>query len=194
MSFNRLNYDTCAYKKNLNESTGPCNYQLNRPSVSCEPCYPNSPASRLQKNGGSILQNQSLIDTDSELIGISRKNSKCPTQQYIPTSSNTATNNHLIQRQSNLIHYKDCYMPSEDTRFSNPVSTLRGTGFNRWEWLCHDPQENIFNPFEYNINNRLIVKDNHRPIIPKPLDPYQLPDTGDIPCEKTISSCAAATF
>jgi hypothetical protein len=62
-------------------------------------------------------------------------------------------------------------MPTtENTRLSNPSCNLRGTGWNRWEWLCQDPQERVEIPFDYNINNRLVVRDNHRPLIPKPLD------------------------
>ena len=62
---------------------------------------------------------------------------------------------------------------------------MRGLG-NRWEWLCLDPQEKVLIPFDHNINNRIIVKDNHRPIIPKPLDQsLALPkDPQPLPCEK----------
>ena len=34
MSFNRLNYDTCAYKHNLAETVGPGEYQLKTPPIS----------------------------------------------------------------------------------------------------------------------------------------------------------------
>ena len=62
---------------------------------------------------------------------------------------------------------------------------MRELGINRWEWLCLDPQERVLIPFDHNINNRIIVKDNHRPIIPKPLDqtvalPVKPPH---LPCE-----------
>ena len=38
-------------------------------------------------------------------------------------------------------------------------SNLRGTGINRWEWLCRNPQSNVFIPFRNNLNTRLIMKD-----------------------------------
>ena len=67
-------------------------------------------------------------------------------------------------------YFKECDMPSqEDTRITNPACNLRGTGWNRWEWLCMDPQERVLMPFDNMISNRIIVKDNHRPCIPKPI-------------------------
>ena len=39
MSFNRLDYDTCAYKQEIAESSGPGDYQLNTPFISCEDCF-----------------------------------------------------------------------------------------------------------------------------------------------------------
>jgi hypothetical protein len=72
---------------------------------------------------------------------------------------------------------------------------LRGHGWNRWEWLCHDPQENVSRPFEWNVSNRILVKDNHRPCIPKPLDPTPvLPRGGTLPCEMTVPTCANFTL
>ena len=59
-------------------------------------------------------------------------------------------------------------MFQEDTRLSNPPCTLRGTGWNRWEWLCQDPQEEL-RPFDFNISNRIAAKDAHRPCIPIPI-------------------------
>ena len=215
MSFNRLNYDTCAYKRILSESTGPGIYQLNKPQIDCEQCYPYPPTVRLQSQGDSVFSDQSRIDTDSELIGITRKYSRCPTKKYIPNcpyckcstgypcgqgvATACGSCAEKLKRgemctENKLRHWKDCFIPSEDTRFSNPVSNLRGTGFNRWEWLCLDPQEKIFHPYDFNINNRLIVKDNHRPIIPTPIDATpQLPVGGSLPCDNTLSTCGAPT-
>ena len=167
MSFNKLNYDTCAYKHTLAESVGPGEYQLNTPPISCEPCFPTNPSYRLQRQGASVSQSEAIIDVDSELMGLTRLSSKCPSKKYLPGENQQGQ----LCQQNALQHFKDCDMPSaEETRSSNPACNLRGTGWNRWEWLCLDPQERVLVPFDYNINNRLIVKDNHRPCIPKPID------------------------
>ena len=50
-------------------------------------------------------------------------------------------------------------------------------------------------PFDYNINNRLVVKDNHRPCIPKPIDVRLSlpPDASDPVCNPTIEVCSVPT-
>ena len=50
-------------------------------------------------------------------------------------------------------------------------------------------------PFDYNINNRLVAKDNHRPCIPKPIDVgLSLPPQGEGPrANNTISTCGVPT-
>ena len=66
---------------------------------------------------------------------------------------------------NNLVDMPDCYFGTEDTRLSNPPSTLKGTGINRFNPLCFNPQEKIFFPGEYHVPSRMVFKDNHRPCI-----------------------------
>ena len=220
MSFNRCNYDTCQYKQVLAESIGPGHYMINTPPISCEPCYPFDPTVRLQSSGASIDTTKNMIDIDSEMLNITRAYSKCPSKKWITKCSNcqnsfvgepcgqgvsTTCNpckNNLKPGErcpdsysSGLKHWKDCFVPPEDTRTSNPACNLRGTGWNRWEWLCLDPQERIEMPFDYNIDNRIIVKDNHRPCIPTPVDPRPtLPIPQELPCETTENTCGNYTI
>lgn len=215
MSFNRLNYDNGAYKQDLNQSVGPGYYQLGTPPISCSPCYPYPPSIRLQHSGDSVQDKIFMVDTDSELLGLFRKNSRNPDKKYKPCCEGTtcssgepcgqgvsgackSNNVHLKQGQragdQNLRHWKDCMVPAEDTRLSNPPCTLRGTGWNRWEWLCLDPQERVEMPFDWNINNRIVVKDNHRPLIPHPISQEPaLPKDKDLPCEETAGLCGNFT-
>ena len=77
----------------------------------------------------------------------------------------------LVQTRGEKIVFKDCtLLQQEDTRLSNPACNLRGTGWNRWEWLCHDPQERVLMPFDYHINTNILERDNHRPCVPEPMD------------------------
>ena len=216
MSFNRLNYDTCEYKQNLAESVGPGEYQINKPPISCEPCYPYPPSVRLQHSGASVDTSKYMIDIDSEMLGITRRASKCPSKKFLPQSSYCETTsgqpggqgvaagtksckNNLKRGQrcpdSNLTNWKDCFLPADETRLSNPPCNLRGTGWNRWEWLCLNPQDKVEMPFDSNISNRIIVKDNHRPCIPTPISPYNsLPKGGELPCAPTGQVCATPTY
>lgn len=211
MSFNRLNYDEGAYKQKLNQSVGPGVYKLAEPKVSCQPCYPYAPSVRLQRQGNSIDKSRLLIDTNSELMGLNRRLSKNPDKNYVPVCPDKVCTSGEVCGQgvvgscnlrkpgerymdNNLHHFKDCFIPAEDTRLSNPACNLRGTGYNRWEWLCKDPQERIEIPFDYNISNRIIVKDNHRACIPNPIDHTPvLPKGGELPCESTGPTCGANT-
>lgn len=159
MSFTRLDFDDCTYKHVLRESIGPGDYHLSTPRNYCNGCFFPSPDVILGRFGGGTCDN--VIDVDSELLGITRKSTKCPSEKYIPSATEFC--------QTKMP--QDCFgLTREDTKISNPPCTLRGTGWNRWEWLCTNPQEKALMSFDYNINNRLIVKDNHRPCIPKPVD------------------------
>jgi len=162
MNFTRLNDDACTYKTNLKSSVGPGNYMISTPTVECDACFTFDPNHIAKGKGVSVCTNQSLIDVDSELMGITRKASNCPTDKYLPSAKPFCQTQPLA----------DCRaMPKEDTRQSNPPCTLRSTGWNRWEWLCQNPQEKALIPFDYNINYRLVVKDNHRPCLPTPISP-----------------------
>jgi len=169
MSFNRANYDTCATKQNLVESVRPGEYRMNPPTKCVESCYPSDPSIRLQKTGNSIDQSQYLVDIQSEMWGITRKASKCASERVQPCGTNQVMYGKECTDES-LKHYKDCENGVEYTRLSNPSCTLRGTGWNRWEWLCQNPQERVARPFDWNIDTRLVAKDNHRPCVPKPLN------------------------
>ena len=213
MSFNRLNYDTGAYNRDINQSVGPGTYNMLKPKISCEPCYPHDPSIRLQQEGGSVDSTRLLVDIDSDLLGLNFRSTKDPSKQYLPLceenicSSGEPCGQGVVGsckskdlqvgdkiNDQNLKHHKDCFISSEDTRLSNPSCNLRGTGWNRWEWLCQNPQDRIGVPFDFNINNRLIVKDNHRPCIPNLIDvDPALPSYNDLTCENTVSSCAAVT-
>ena len=50
-------------------------------------------------------------------------------------------------------------------------------------------------PFDNNVANRIVVKDNHRPLVPKPVDPKLVlpPKSGDPLCNKTVPVCSNPT-
>lgn len=215
MSFNRLNYDTDTYRQELNQSIGPGAYAINPPPVSCTPCYPYPSTIRLQHTGASVQKDIFMIDVDSELQGLFRKSSKDPSKQYVPccdgatcstgepcgqgVSGSCKSKEVPLKRgerfgDQNLVHWKDCMVPAVNTRLEDPPCTLRGTGWNRWENLCLNPQERVEVPFDWNISNRLVVKDNHRPLIPNPISQKAaLPPGGDLPCEETLKTCGNFT-
>ena len=153
MSFNRLSYDSCGYAYDLNESVKIGDYALKTPRNDTN-CFYVNPSVALT-SGNSVCS--SVIYVDSELMGLNVPATKCPSKKYSPSDKPFCA----------LKHMKDCNgLSSEDTRMSNPPCTLRGTGWNRWEWLPTNPQKEAITPFETMLNNRLIVKDNHKPCLP----------------------------
>tara|TARA_A100001388_G_C28474925_1_gene359547 strand:+ start:82 stop:534 length:453 start_codon:yes stop_codon:yes gene_type:complete len=80
MSSNRLIYDSCAYKTKVNESVGPLEYMLN--PIRYENC--NKCRMELGIIGGSNVSHikGNLVDLETELKGITRKASQCPSKKY----------------------------------------------------------------------------------------------------------------
>ena len=210
MSFSRLNYDEGAYKQDIRQSTGPGNYILASHQL-CNPCYPFpahcSSAKTRQLSGPVKSSNWCGLWAQ----GLRHCHSKDPNKNYRPVcpenvcqsgelcgqgvvGSCSAPNHQLKDGErhvdSNLRHFRDCFIPSEDTRTTNPACNLRGTGFDRWEWLCKDPQARVEIPFDWNINNRIVVRDNHRPCIPKPIECGPcLPPASPLKCTDTTPVC-----
>ena len=147
---------------------------------------------------------------------MNRTNSGCPSKKYIPNcnpdacthqgeicgagtlesckdSKNPLKNSWNRPGDSNLVNFPNCFFPTEDTRLNNPAENLRGTGWNRFESLCKNPQEQITFPGAYMTPTRLVVKDNHRPSVVKPkindMNPYEEMK----PCPKINSVCGNYT-
>lgn len=162
----RLNYDTCTYRHNLKRSVGPGDYVFDTPGSHCVNCLPDDPRMRSTRSGVTLHGNPGVVDVSSELQGLTRPATNCPDGLYTPSAHGCCDVLYVPPACSD-----DRRMIAEDTRISNPPCTLRGTGWNRWEWLCQNPQARIEVPFDVQVNNRLVAKDNHRPSLPTPIDP-----------------------
>jgi hypothetical protein len=161
-AFNRLNYDVNTYQYDVARSIGPGSYTLNTPMPHCSPCLATDARTNLGRSGESACEDRQRVDTESDLMGLPRRATRCPAGKYRPPPEGAPP--------CRLRDVPDCPgHKAEDTRLSNPTSTLRGTGWNRWEWLCQDPQERALVPFDFMVNNRIITKDNHRPHLATPL-------------------------
>jgi len=152
---------------------GPGVYSLNRPANDCGPCgmdIPNDPYLRWQAWGPGFCAPGATVDDSSELLGLNYKSSKCSTGAYLPGRGGSRDRGVCASKPGPASDDSACFRPTEPTRLSNPPCTLRGTGWNRWEWLCYDPQDRAIIPFEHQVNYRMIVKDNHKPCLPQPMD------------------------
>lgn len=80
MSFNRLKYDMCAHTQHNYQSVSPLAFQLD--PIRYENC--NKCRIELGLVGGTAVSNVkgNLVDLESDLKGITRLSSKCPTLDY----------------------------------------------------------------------------------------------------------------
>ena len=170
MASSSLRTDSCSYEEKLRQTTGPGMYMLGRPANDCgSDCtrdIPSDPYLRYQKFGPTACPPGSAIDDGSELEGLNYKSTKCSNDQYMP--GKYAISGQCAPRGNSSV--RACLPPTEDTHLSNPPCTLRATGWNRWEWLCWNPQDKAIVPFEWNTSYRIVAKDNHKPCFETPLD------------------------
>lgn len=207
-----IKYDPCAVRQDLRQSEGPGQYSVGTPAIR-ETCLPASSRIISQRGADSQPWNfqhrfyTGPVDVESDLRNIDRPATDCPSKKYDPRVSNCGCENqgqpggagvingcsytmgipHLKQGQRcgdfTLQSVPICDFGVEDTRLSNPASNLRGTGVNRFNPLCLDPQANLFFPGAIEINSRLLCKDNHRPCVPNPAVNSMAPPLLPLPCD-----------
>lgn len=191
MSFNSLKYDVCEEKVAVEESIKPGLYYLNTP-VLCNTCFQTNPQIINQKGSDSMQADVDWrfyagpIDVDSELRNLNLPATNCPSGKYKPKCNNCgvvtsgqpcgdgvslACHNCRTPLpkgamcNQNLVALPDCYFPIQNTRLDNPPSTLRGTGWNHFDPICFNPQDEhrLFFQGKWRENTQLTVRDNFRP-------------------------------
>tara|TARA_B100000768_G_C11197850_1_gene340355 strand:+ start:622 stop:981 length:360 start_codon:yes stop_codon:yes gene_type:complete len=79
MSFNRLDYDKCAYAQRLSESTSPLDYALFKGK------YENNKDCKLSSHANDMSQlNKTLIE--NELYNLNRSSTLCSSKKFNPNS------------------------------------------------------------------------------------------------------------
>jgi hypothetical protein len=182
-SFEQLIYDTGTYNVDLKQSTAPLRWVLDpNYANTCNPCFPSNPG-YLGRVGVSIAKDTPLIDVESDLKLLNYRNSRNPQDKYIPPT-HCVTDNY---------HFSDCANLTDYSRIMLPVCTFRGiVGPNRYSPLCLQPQDENrwLQPSEIGINYRMVVKDNHTPCIPCPINQcLVLPRPIDKPVIDCLNKC-----
>ena len=174
MSFNRQKYDDCNEMDYLKTSKQIADYQLDPPNMNINQCIPNTPLVMLQRPFDGYMRGS--INDETDLFNINRPATKCPAKQYNP-SCMACISGGYCEKCNNHLRFGTCDFDIDSTRNSNPAGNLRGTGYNRFDPITHNPQENIFFPGQQMINTRMVAKDNHRPLICTPKMNEMIPDT-----------------
>jgi hypothetical protein len=121
----------------LKISTGPGLYMLQSSYKNDEIVYPFAPTSSLQRSGGSTIEGVSLVDIDTELMGLNRINSKDPDTKYKPKNTKFKYN-----------HLKDGFFETEHTRLTNSLLDLRTIQKNRFDYIPVSAVKYSIEPFK----------------------------------------------
>jgi len=196
-NWQRLKYDEGTFTRHIEQSTRPLDFILDPiNNHRCDPCFPEE-VGYIGKFGVSYDTNTPLIDTESELLNLTRRATNDPNFKYSPScpdyKSSACSNGLPCKGQTNLFHFPSCGMRREFSRLSNPTYTLRETGVNRFQptYLDHQDRTHWELQGEVGINYRMVAKDNHVPCIPRPIDQTPaLPVAKPLPCQPIIATCA----
>jgi len=162
-NWTRNRADDCHISDDTRIATGPGRYILEAPNSYCNAVFAPEPTVRLQKWGQAQVSNFGKTDVESDLFNLNRSTSKTVCGLYDPNSNR--------MNDSSKKNADEASFPQTFARLNDPPCTLRGSGWNRFEWLCQNPQENVMMPFDWYIPGRILHKDAHRPCIPTPLSP-----------------------
>jgi hypothetical protein len=147
----RYKYDLNKMVENNEISTGPGRWALGVPNAYGNAVFVPDPTIRQQKWGASHDMSSTKTDVESDLRNLARPSTRAACGQWDPSAPGA-------QRQLTAMPEAD--FPQTHARLVDPPCTLRGTGWNRWEWLCQNPQENVMMPFEWALDSRHASKDS----------------------------------
>lgn len=179
-SFENLIYDQGTYCVDLKQSTAPLKRMLDPTFANnCTSCRP-ADIGYIGKQGASVTHQMPLIDVESDMKLLTYRNTRDPMKKYRPccpycknpSSEGYPCGGGVVACQEcrgKMYHFPACSISTDYPRVTNPPCNLRGTGVNRFQPLCLDPQDlNRWEvPGEVGINYRMVALDNHVPCVPK---------------------------
>lgn len=134
MAFTRFSNDIALQQKRLEESTSIGIYHLNTPGNGMNNPYINDIHIRLQKWGANLHSNSTNIESQFRNM---------PVDNVSHTKKN----------------YKDTSFLIDETRSSMPAWKIREKKQFRYDYVPMNPQDNLFIPFQNNLNTRILEKD-----------------------------------
>jgi hypothetical protein len=153
MTSTRSKYDNFHQQDDMRITSYSVRYQLEKPEHNCPSSFPAEPSIRLQYSGASWPQGQWKTDVESDLKNINRLSTRVKNNSIHYNPDRNSINVAPMENASDLtlgVTYQRLY---------NPPCTLRATGWNRWDSLHHNPQDNFETPFDFFIPSRTQSKD-----------------------------------
>jgi hypothetical protein len=161
-SMTRYRHDNGKMIENNEISTGPGRWALGVPNAYGNAAFVATPTTINQRWGASHDMTSTKTDVESDLKNLGRPTVRTTCGQYQPEQGQAIANR--------LTAMPEADFPQTASHLVDPPCTLRGTGINRWQWLCENPQENVMMPFEYLVDSRHAAKDAVYTAMDKPLE------------------------
>lgn len=182
MAYTRKIYDENAYKKELQESTEPGRYSLlEDSSFNNQTCFQETPEIHSGLGQYRISENNDMINAESDLFNLNRKDSKDPKQQYPYVKPE-------YKNQPKLEKCDKTDLQREYPLLEAPVfKREQAIHVPRFDSLCLNPQSmsRIRANSYIGLDSRLFFRDNHqgkKPILieqekalPQPSDEWVSP-------------------
>lgn len=146
----RYSSDLCKMVENNEISTGPGRYALGVPNAYGNAVFVPDATVRMQKWGAAHDMSSTKTDVESDLLNLGRPTTRTVCGQYNPHTAPSRTLTAMPEEE----------FPQTHGRLVDPPCTLRDSGWNRWAWLCQNPQENVMIPFEHGVDSRQATKDS----------------------------------
>jgi hypothetical protein len=155
MAFTRFHDDEARIRKSLQESTFAESYYLNKPGNGTAMPLQMDPQLRLQGWGANLCTN--AIQLENDFRGLTRKLNRdiLSLNQY---DKHTASSERYIYNIASPI--------VDESRATHPAWMYREAEHNRWEHPWINPQDNFERSFDWNVQTRILEKDNYVPNIP----------------------------
>jgi len=159
MAYTRKIYDSEAYKKELQESTQPGRYSLLEDSTfSNQTCFQETPEMHSGLGQYRISENNDMVNAESDLFNLNRKDSKDPHKQYpyVKPSYN---------KQPKLEKCDQTDLARKYPLLEAPVHKReQQIHVQRFDSLCLNPQDmsRIRANSYIGLNSRLFFRDNHK--------------------------------
>ena len=159
MAFTRFHDDPNRIKKQIAESSFTGRYMLNVPGQGADLPFIEDPHIRLQ-HWGANLRNDT-VNLESDLRGMTRRLNR--------DNSDLNEYKHFAKEPSSVT-YKKAEPFVQETRASHPAWTYKDLEQTRWEHPWINPQDNFEQKFPWNLQTRILEKDNYRPKAPTVLN------------------------
>ena len=155
MSFTRFRDDDARVEEQLHKQTYIGRYQINKPGPGSNLPFMNEPQIRLEQFGANLRTNK--INLESDLRGLKRKLNR----DLVHDNDYKKKEEH-----SKMISFNNREPFIQESRASHPAWTYKDLEQSRWELPLINPQSNLEQPFHFNVNTRILAKDNFTPKIP----------------------------